>query len=57
MDIYTIVDMANLYGLSRYKYIEYLPEHCPSAEITDEELSKLAPWNKDVQKACMKSSR
>jgi len=57
MDIYTIVDMANLYGLSRYKYIEYLPEHCTSAEITDEELSELAPWNKDVQKACMKSSR
>ena len=54
MGIYTIVEMANLYGLSRYKYIEYLLEHRPNSEMSDEELEQLAPWNKDVQKACAK---
>lgn len=54
MGIYTIVEMANLYGLSRYKYIEYLLEHRPNSEMSDEELEKFAPWNKDVQKACAK---
>lgn len=54
MGIYTIVEMAKLHGLSRYKYLEYLLENRPSAEMTDEELDKLAPWNEDVQKACSK---
>ena len=42
------------HGLNRQKYIEYILEHRPSAEITDEELSLLAPWNKDVQETCEK---
>ena len=54
MNIYTIVEMAKLYGLSRYKYIKYLLEHKPSSEMSDEDLAKLAPWDKDVQKACSK---
>ena len=49
MNIYTIIEMAKLHGLNRQKYIEYILEHRPSAEMTDEELSLLAPWNKDVQ--------
>lgn len=54
MGIYTIVEMASLYGLSRYKYLEYLLEHRPSSDMTDEELDHLAPWNEDVQAACSK---
>ena len=54
MNIYTIIEMAKLHGLNRQKYIEYILEHRPSAEMTDEELSLLAPWNKDVQEACRK---
>lgn len=54
MGIYTIVEMANLYGLSRYKYIQYLLEHRPSMDMSDEELERFAPWNKDVQAACAK---
>lgn len=54
MNIYTIVEMAGLHGLSKYKYLEYLLEHRPSAKMTDEELDRLAPWNEDVQKACSK---
>ena len=54
MNIYTIIEMAKLHGLNRQKYIEYILEHRPSAEMTDEELSLLAPWNKDVQETCGK---
>lgn len=54
MAIYTIVEMAKLYGLSRYKYIEYILEHRPSAEMSDEELDRFAPWNEDVQVVCAK---
>lgn len=54
MNIYTIIEMAKLHGLNRQKYLEYILEHRPSAEMTDEELSLLAPWNKDVQKTCGK---
>ena len=54
MGIYTIVEMANLYGLSRYKYLEYLLEHRPSSSMTDAELERFAPWNEEVQAACAK---
>ena len=54
MNIYTIIEMAKLHGLNRQKYIEYILEHRPSVEMTDEELSLLAPWNKDVQETCGK---
>lgn len=54
MGIYTIVEMAKLYGLSQYKYLEYLLTNRPSADMTDEELDGLAPWNEDVKKACSK---
>lgn len=57
MNIYTIIEMAKLHGLNRQKYLEYILEHRPSAEMTDEELSLLAPWNKDVQEACGKCDR
>lgn len=54
MNIYTIIEMAKIHGLNRQKYLEYILEHRPSAEMTDEELSLLAPWNKDVQETCGK---
>jgi hypothetical protein len=54
MNIYTIVEMAKLYGLSRYKYLEYLLRHRPNSDMTDEELACLAPWNAEVQAACTK---
>jgi hypothetical protein len=54
MGIYTIIEMASLYGLSRYKYIEYLLEHRPSMDMSDSELEHFAPWDPDVQAACAK---
>ena len=53
--IYTIVEMASLYGLSRYKYLEYLLEHRPNANMSDEELEQFAPWSKAVQEVCAKN--
>ena len=50
MNIYTIIEMAKLHGLNRQKYIEYILEHRPSAEMTDEELTLLAPWNKEFKR-------
>ena len=40
--------------LKSAEYIEYILEHRPSVEMTDEELTLLAPWNKDVQEICGK---
>ena len=54
MNIYTIIEMAKIHNLNRQKYLEYILKHRPSAEMTDEELSLLAPWNKDVQETCEK---
>jgi len=54
MGIYKIVEMASLYGLSRYKYIEYLLEHRPAMDMSDEELEHFAPRDPDVQAACAK---
>ena len=53
--IYTIVEMASLYGLSRYKYLEYLLEHRPNVNMSDEELEQFAPWSKAVQEVCAKN--
>ena len=47
-------NIPKVHGLNRQKYIEYILEHRPSAEMTVEELSLLAPWNKDVQETCEK---
>lgn len=48
----TIVEMAKAYGLNLYEYLKYLLEHRPSKDVSDEELSKLAPWNETVKKHC-----
>lgn len=53
-NIYIIFDMAKIHGLNRQKYLEYILEHSSDAEMTDEELALLAPWNKGVQEACGK---
>ena len=48
--MYTIFEMAKHYNLNQYEYMKFLLEQRPSKEMSDEELSKLAPWNEDVQK-------
>lgn len=48
----TIVEMAKTYHLNLYEYLKFLFEQRPSNSMTDEELSKLAPWDENVQQLC-----
>lgn len=50
--VYTIVEMAKAYSLNVYKYLKYLLEHLPETPMSIACLDKLAPWNRDVKKAC-----
>ena len=57
MSIYTIIEMAKLYNLSRYKYLEFILKRRPNENMTDDELDKLSPWNDDVQAICRKGEK
>lgn len=48
----TIVEMAKAYGLNLYEYIKFLLQNRPNANMSDNELAMLAPWNKAVQEKC-----
>ena len=48
----TIVEMAKAYHLNLYEYLKFLFEHRPNNSLTDKELSKLAPWDENVQQLC-----
>ena len=50
--VYTMVEMAKAHGLNIYKYLNFLLERLPGTIMTDDELSKLVPWNKTVQEIC-----
>ena len=50
--VYTMVEMAKVHGLNIYKYLNFLLEQLPGTVMTDEELSKLVPWNENVQEIC-----
>ena len=39
-------------SLNVYKYLKYLLEHLPETPMSIACLDKLAPWNRDVKKAC-----
>ena len=49
--VYTMVEMAKAHSLNIYKYF-FLLERLPETVMTDDELSKLVPWNEDVQEIC-----
>jgi transposase/uncharacterized coiled-coil protein SlyX len=48
----TMVEMAKAYKLNLYEYLKFLLEQRPNKGMSDEELSKLAPWNENVQELC-----
>ena len=52
-----MVDMVKAHDLNTHAYLEYLLERRPSADMTDEQLEKLAPWNDDVRRACGNNAR
>lgn len=50
--VYTMVEMAKAHNLNIYKYLNYLLEQLPGTIMSDEGLSKLVPWNENVQATC-----
>lgn len=48
----TIVEMAKAYNLNLYEYLNFVLQHRPNNKMSEEELSKLAPWNEEVQNIC-----
>ena len=48
----TIIEMAKAYDLNLYEYLKFLLENRPSKRMSDDELEKLAPWDKRVQELC-----
>lgn len=48
----TIVEMAKVYGLDLYEYLNFLFEHRPNKNMSDDELANLAPWNESVKEQC-----
>ena len=48
----TIVEMAKAYGLDLYEYLNFLFEHRPNKNMSDDELANLAPWNESVKEQC-----
>lgn len=48
----TIIEMAKAYDLNLYEYLKFLLENRPSKRMSDDELAKLASWNKRVQELC-----
>lgn len=47
-----MIETAKANELDPLKYLTFLPEHRPSADMTDAELEKLAPWSKDAKEIC-----
>lgn len=52
MAIYSLIETAKAQGLNPKKYLSYLLKYRPSAEMSQEELLRFAPWNETVRKAC-----
>ena len=52
MIIYSLIETAKANDVDPEKYLEYLLENRPSADWSDEQLEKLAPWSETTREAC-----
>lgn len=52
MKIYSMIETAKANELDPLKYLSFLLEHRPGAEMSDEELEQFAPWSKLAQGTC-----
>lgn len=52
MIVYSMIETGKANGIDPLKYLAYLLEHRPDADMRDEELAAFAPWNEDVRRAC-----
>lgn len=52
MRVYSMIETAKANELDPKKYLNFLLEHRPSAEMSDDDLEQLAPWSKLAQETC-----
>uniref|UniRef100_I5AUF1 Transposase n=1 Tax=Eubacterium cellulosolvens (strain ATCC 43171 / JCM 9499 / 6) TaxID=633697 RepID=I5AUF1_EUBC6 len=52
MVIYSLIETAKENGINPEKYLEYLLENRLSAEMSDEELERSAPWDESTREQC-----
>ena len=52
MVIYSMIETAKANDIDPLKYLTYLLEHRPNADMQDEELAAFAPWSENVQDVC-----
>lgn len=52
MKIYSMIETAKANQLDPLKYLSFLLEHRPSAEMADEELKQFATWSELTQETC-----
>ena len=52
MNVYSMIETAKANELDPLKYLSFLLEHRPSADMSDDELASLAPWSEEASKVC-----
>lgn len=52
MVIYSLIETAKENGINPEKYLEYLLENRLSAEMSDKELERFAPWGESTREQC-----
>lgn len=52
MKIYSMIETAKANEFDPLKYLSFLLEHRPGAEMSDEKLEQFAPWSKLAQEIC-----
>lgn len=52
MIVFSIVETAKANNLDSQKYLQFLLDQRPSAEMTDAELDQLVPWSDAARIAC-----
>lgn len=52
MKIYSLVESAKANGIDPLKYLTYLLDNRPSADMSDDDFERLAPWSNETRKAC-----
>jgi hypothetical protein len=50
--IFSLIETAKANEVDPYKYLTYLLEKRPNADMSDDELEQLTPWSKEVQNRC-----
>ena len=56
MVLYSLLETARSNGLNPQKYLKYLLDVRPNADMSDKELESFAPWNEKVREQCVNKS-